>query len=138
MGTALSINTNTNNGKFGQNQGSFSNVITRDELSNGFIQIPNSILDKLMRVGLTLRELLVILAVIRQTLGWQDRGGGDFISASQISSLTGIDEKKIYRILKKLESKNMIFVKHSKSRVPNYISIIKPEHWNIELRGRQR
>ena len=71
-----------------------------DKDTEKFTKVPNEVLEKVMISGLTRRELLIVLAVIRKTCGWHKEL--DKLSYSQVSKMTGIDRRTVRRIMLRL------------------------------------
>lgn len=58
------------------------------DLDDGFTRIANELLEAVMRAGLSQHQLLVFMAVMRKTYGFNKKA--DWVSNEQISELTGI------------------------------------------------
>ncbi|EAA4709729.1 replication protein [Salmonella enterica subsp. diarizonae] len=58
------------------------------DLDDGFTRIANEILEAVMHAGLSQHQLLVFMAVMRKTYGFNKKS--DWVSNEQISKLTGI------------------------------------------------
>ncbi|EKT3178318.1 replication protein [Salmonella enterica] len=58
------------------------------DLDDGFTRIANEILEAVMHAGLSQHQLLVFLAVMRKTYGFNKKS--DWVSNEQLSELTGI------------------------------------------------
>ncbi|EGJ4183101.1 replication protein [Salmonella enterica] len=58
------------------------------DLDDGFTRIANEILEAVMRAGLSQHQLLVFMAVMRKTYGFNKKS--DWVSNEQLSELTGI------------------------------------------------
>ncbi|HBR5626552.1 TPA: replication protein [Klebsiella pneumoniae] len=58
------------------------------DLDDGFTRIANELLEAVMRAGLSQHQLLVFMAVMRKTYGFNKKSG--WVSNEQISVLTGI------------------------------------------------
>lgn len=58
------------------------------DLDDGFTRIANELLEAVMLAGLTQHQLLVFMAVMRKTYGFNKKA--DWVSNEQLSSLTGI------------------------------------------------
>ncbi|WP_079987678.1 replication protein [Salmonella enterica] len=58
------------------------------DLDDGFTRIANEILEAVMHAGLSKHQLLVFMAVMRKTYGFNKKS--DWVSNEQISELTGI------------------------------------------------
>jgi phage replication O-like protein O len=75
---------------------------------NGHTEIPNYVLDKLKSFPLSGNEFMVLIAIIRRTLGW--RKTEDTIALTQLSEDTGIRKQHVYRALREMSSKMVISV----------------------------
>lgn len=77
--------------------------------------VPNAVFDEFLP-RLKLAELKILLVVIRQTLGWEDkqnengRKHQDWISSSQMRKKTGCSERAISTAIESLARKNIITV----------------------------
>ncbi len=58
------------------------------DLDDGFTRIANELLEAVMHAGLSQHQLLVFMAVMRKTYGFNKKS--DWVSNEQISVLTGI------------------------------------------------
>ncbi|EAU0241781.1 replication protein, partial [Salmonella enterica] len=58
------------------------------DLDDGFTRIANEILEAVMHAGLSQHQLLVFMAVMRKTYGFNKKS--DWVSNEQLSELTGI------------------------------------------------
>lgn len=58
------------------------------DLDDGFTRIANELLEAVMHAGLSQHQLLVFMAVMRKTYGFNKKS--DWVSNEQISELTGI------------------------------------------------
>ena len=58
------------------------------DLDDGFTRIANELLEAVMRAGLSQHQLLVFMAVMRKTYGFNKKS--DWVSNEQLSELTGI------------------------------------------------
>jgi phage replication O-like protein O len=72
-----------------------------------FTQLPNYILEALMRTSLSGQELRIVLLLIRKTYGFHK--DADYISNSQMRKFTGIDSKsRISQLINGLVEKSII------------------------------
>ncbi|ECA3524561.1 replication protein [Salmonella enterica subsp. enterica serovar Telhashomer] len=62
------------------------------DLDDGFTRIANEILEAVMHAGLSQHQLLVFMAVMRKTYGFNKKS--DWVSNEQLSELTGIPPHK--------------------------------------------
>lgn len=88
---------------------------------SGFTQIPNNILEKILRFPFTSRELIIVLAVIRKTLGWQK--SFDVLSHWKLSQMTGIDKSNISRAVRSLLNKDVLI--HGDKTIVSHGQVIK-------------
>jgi len=75
--------------------------------------VPNIVFDKYLK-ELKGTELKMLLVIIRQTLGWKDKGSGrkekDWISASQLKTKTGCSQRSLTSATEILAGKEFIEV----------------------------
>jgi len=76
------------------------------QVENGYTRIANELLEQLLKARLSGREWRIIVAIIRQTYGWQKHE--DKISLSQFEKATGIPRNKIWLVTKGLIDRNII------------------------------
>lgn len=81
--------------------------------NKNFTQVPNKIIEALMKINLPAYEGRLIQAIIRKTYGYHK--SKDKISYSQFEELTGIGRRHIGRAINSLEEKNLIRIDRSKS-----------------------
>jgi len=98
-------------------------AIKVDDLSEKFTRVPNSTLDKAMSFGFTGCELQVVLAVIRQTCGWNKPA--DWLSYSWVAKLTGIEKRNVRRIMLRLKKASVL-------RCGEYQPAGYPREWSLE------
>jgi len=97
-----------------------------------YTPIPNLLLEGIIKTKLSGTEISVILAVVRKTYGWHKTS--DYISASQISSMTGLPKPYVFRLIKRLVSKKILTKVGGNRKVPNKLSIEILEEWEINTR----
>ena len=82
------------------------------ETKSGYTQVDNGLLEKLAIANLNRTEHEVMLVVIRQTIGWENkdpgRRHGAAISISYFAEKTGRDRSGVRQALKKLPEKNIL------------------------------
>ena len=100
-----------------------SATINIDDLTERFTRIPNYVLKRAMNFGFTRCELLVVLAVIRQTCGWNKRA--DWLSYSRVAQLTGLDKRNARRIMLRLKKARVL-------RCGEYQPAGYPREWSLE------
>ena len=76
---------------------------------DGWIAIPNEVVDALCRCHPGGSEGQVLWAIIRKTDGWHKQT--DKISFSQLCEMTGLARRTVIYALQNLEAKNMITIK---------------------------
>ena len=91
------------------------------DLEDGYTRIANDLIDALIQKPLTLRELKVLLFIIRHTYGYHHKEHS--LSHRFIAEGTGIDSKKVAVVLGDLEKKKVILRKKSHGSIPQIISI---------------
>ena len=106
---------------------------TNTEKVEGFTKIPNYIIESLIKTKLTGSELMVFLVICRQTFGWHKRVVP--ISGTKIAKFTYFPTSYIFRLLNKLEGKNLIVISRGGRGCTNLISIeLDPSSWIVNLR----
>lgn len=91
------------------------------DLKDGYTRIANDLIEALIQMPLTMRELKVLLFIIRHTYGYHHKEHS--LSHRFIAAGTGIDSKKIAVVLGDLEKKKVILRKKSHGSIPQIISI---------------
>ena len=86
--------------------------MTSPQLDDGYTRLANELFDAILIAGLSGRQLLVVMAIIRKTYGYNKKE--DDIGLSQIVSATGIDKAHVSRALKDLEAMNIITRRNGK------------------------
>lgn len=76
------------------------------QTEDGYTRIANELYDAIIRVPFSKRELLIVLAVIRKTYGYNKKV--DALSVYQIAAITGIDRANVSRTVSNLIQKNVI------------------------------
>ncbi|AYR23007.1 replication protein [Herbaspirillum rubrisubalbicans] len=76
------------------------------QVEDGFIRIANELLEAILAFGFTQRELLVLLAIMRKTYGFNKKA--DDMSASQIAGLCNMARSHVTATLGSLASRNII------------------------------
>lgn len=79
------------------------------QVENGHTRIANALLEAAIKAPLTVRELRLFMALIRKIYGWRKTCAN--ISKAELSRLTGIDRKSLYKPLANLIAKNMVEVR---------------------------
>jgi phage replication O-like protein O len=95
------------------------------DLSGGFSQIANTLLEALSITPLTGREIRIMMVVIRQTYGWSRKSG--VISEACLERATGIDRKNCGKIRRELVKKSILIVENRETKINTRIS-----DWNTE------
>lgn len=89
-----------------QRQSALNNETASPQLENGYTRIANELLEAISRTRLSPNENRVLLAVIRETYGYQEKHRP--VSAGGIAKLTGIQRHNVWRALQALERKEII------------------------------
>lgn len=84
------------------------------QLENGYIRIANEVYTRLMGFDLLSSELRIVLAVMRQTWGW-NRKEAD-VSLADFCELTNQQERTVSRALFALQRKNLLIKKRGGGR----------------------
>lgn len=91
------------------------------QCENGFTRIANELLEAIIRADLSKRQLKILLAVIRQTYGWDRKA--DVISASKLATLTGLDARHCRRTVAELVELGM--VTNAPTETGKLLSVVK-------------
>lgn len=89
---------------------SFNSNTTNKIYTPNTTQVPNIVIDYWMRV-LEKSHFLVLLAIVRKTLGWHKEK--DMISRRQLSEITGLSLRSVDAAVKKLQSLKLIDATHT-------------------------
>ena len=82
---------------------------------NGYTQIPNDILDALIRTTLTRHEARLLLFIMRRTYGWHKTS--DRISYNQLEEGTGLDRRNISRTISRLVQNGLVVITGTKHKL---------------------
>ena len=94
----------------------------------GFSAIPDDLFDMILRTDFTKRQLLIIMAVIRQTYGEQQ--GRATISAKAMSEMISVDERNCRRTVAQLVSAGVLTSEPTQSG--KTLGLVEDfEQWNI-------
>lgn len=93
-----------------------------DNKKGNYTKLDNEIIDFLFSCELSLHELQIFIFIIRQTYGFSRFEAQ--ITNSYIAQGTGIDERQVRRVLKKLEEKEIIS-RQKISRIKRQIISVK-------------
>jgi phage replication O-like protein O len=85
------------------------------QLEDGYTRIANELLESAMSHALTLRQLRVLLAVIRKTYGFNKKH--DVISGSQLAELTHMSRQKCSTALCELVELNVLVRRSSRASI---------------------
>lgn len=77
-----------------------------------YTKIPNALMDWLISSGLSKREFVVVLAVIRNTLGWHRQSS--VLSCRFIATATGLKPGHVSEAIKGLEERGILLVDRTK------------------------
>ena len=95
----------------------------------GFTQVPNKILDEMMKGNIPPGAKQIMHVIIRKTWGWQKNE--DWIPVSQLVKMTGMHKKSVYRAIKFLLH-NRIIIKKREGNKPFYSIQTKYYLWTYE------
>lgn len=105
--------------------------------SKGFVKFPNDLFDALLTAELTGGELKVLLAIIRQTLGFNVDTAP--ISVSLLQKMTGLTKGTACKTLTALKSKNIISAEKQAKSKPQIVSInTDTSSWKVFPTGNTR
>lgn len=93
------------------------------ELEDGYTKLANELLESLSCCDLTVRQLRVMLALIRKTYGFAKKN--DRIADSQLAEITGLSRQNVNKAKKELISMNYIIKDGNKIGVNKEISAWK-------------
>lgn len=96
------------------------------DLSAGFTQVANSLIEALSTTPLTGREFRIMMVIVRQTYGWSRKSGA--ISEGCLQRATGIDSKNCGKIRRELVKKNILIITNRETQINTCISdwIVEP------------
>ena len=77
-------------------------------MKDHFVKISNTIFDALCSFHLSGEETRVMNVILRKTYGFNKKE--DSIALTQFVDMTGMDKRHVWRAIKNLEDKNIIFV----------------------------
>jgi len=82
-------------------------------MNDQYTPIHNEVLEALAKINLAPYEIRVLFVIWRKTYGFIDKKTGlrkkfDWIAGSQITEMTGLDRRLVYRALQGLKKKNVI------------------------------
>lgn len=103
------------------------------QLEEGHIKIANELYEAIMVAPLTLREMRVVMAVIRLTYGWNRKQAR--ITGGLLAKLTGMPSTKASKTLASLVEKNVV-IRHGGSRSPVSINKLS-DQWLLEALERK-
>lgn len=100
------------------------------QLSDGYTPLANTLFESILRADLKLRQLKVVLAIIRETYGWHRKEAE--ISLSRFMQLTGIDRRNISRSVQELTEIGAILRRSGKKMSygqPVYNYVLNKKYW---------
>lgn len=93
------------------------------QCENGFLRLANELVDAFAKTRLAGQEYQVVWAVIRKTYGFGKKS--DKISYGQLSAMTGLDRRRVFKIVKDLSKKKVLTITNNGDRRPVTICINK-------------
>jgi phage replication O-like protein O len=97
-------------------------------VEDGYTRIANELLEQVMAAPLTLREIRVVMAVVRLTYGWNRKQAR--VTGGLLAKLTGIHASHVAKVLAGLIEKNVV-IRHGGSRSP--VSLNKhADQWHLD------
>ena len=104
------------------------------QIENGYTRIANDLLEAICKSNFTVRELKIILCIIRHTYGYQEKSHA--MSLSFIEADTGIKRHHICETLKQLYQGHVITIEKGRGIIPQTLSIQKNyEEWHCYQNG---
>lgn len=98
------------------------------QVEDGYTRVANDLLEQIMEASFTLREMRVVMAVMRLTYGWNRKQAR--VTAGLLSKLTGMPEAIASKTLSGLITKQVI-LRHGGSRSP--VSLNKhADKWDLD------
>lgn len=94
-------------------------------MQDGFVAVPNSMMDALLSADLTGRQLKMALAIIRKTIGFGK--AEDDCTITQLAEVAGIDRSDASRAIQSLIDSNVVSAR--KGRHGQVVSVNPPESW---------
>lgn len=105
------------------------------QTEEGFVRIANELMDAILSAGFSQRQLLVLLALIRKTYGYNKKE--DDMSAAQIGKLCNMARTHVTSVLKQLADMNVI-----RKRPGEYGCVIAIQkdytRWNLTVKAEQK
>jgi phage replication O-like protein O len=106
--------------------------VASPQTENGYTKIANELLEALIRNRISGENMMVLLAIIRQSYGYSKKIAQ--ISLGQISNLTNLDRRNVNRAKKKLLEMNLI-KQHKKGYINSYSLNKNYETWKTDVKN---
>jgi len=87
-------------------------------ISESYTKVPNEILEALCRTKLSSYEIRALFVILRMTWGWHKES--DTIAHRQISNMTGIDRRNVFRVLEGLADRRIVAISRDGRKAPTY------------------
>lgn len=98
----------------------------KPSMQEGFLAIPNELMDALLSADLTGRQLKLALAIVRKTLGYGK--AEDDCTITQLAEVAGLHRPDASKTLQQLLDLNIVSAR--KGRYGQLVSINAPDAWN--------
>lgn len=98
------------------------------DTDNGFTRIANELLEAVIRAGLTQNQMLITLAVIRKTYGYNKTS--DWVGNAQLSDLTGLPETRCSTEKNKLVKMKVLTANGRMTSINKEVSA-----WQVKFNG---
>lgn len=98
------------------------------DTDNGFTRIANELLEAVIRAGLTQNQMLITLAVIRKTYGYNKTS--DWVGNAQLSELTGLPQTRCSTERNKLVKMKVLTIDGRMVGINKEISL-----WQVKFNG---
>jgi len=100
----------------------------KPSMQDGFLAIPNELMDALLAADLTGRQLKLALAIVRKTIGYGKVE--DDCTISQLAEVAGLHRPNASKALQQLLDMNVVSAR--KGRHGQLVSVNAPSSWNLD------
>lgn len=100
----------------------------KPSMQEGFLAIPNELMDALLAADLTGRQLKLALAIVRKTIGYGK--AEDDCTITQLAEVAGLHRPDASKTLQQLLDLNIVSAR--KGRYGQLVSINAPDAWNTD------
>lgn len=100
----------------------------KPSMQDGFLAIPNELMDALLAADLTGRQLKLALAIVRKTIGYGKVE--DDCTITQLAEVAGLHRPNASKALQQLLDMNVVSAR--KGRHGQLVSVNAPSSWNLD------